>query len=226
MHGIERIDWELIATNLTLCSSEVRLKSLNVDEFILIYEGTPLQLVENAKYLVMSIKSDIPGDFHVQRLCQNMYYHLSSLRRLRSKFPRDLLLQVYKSYIKPRLDYGITLYGCSTQKNIALVQRVQNHAARLITVNFDYINCGGLDLIKSLNLYTICDKRDYFLIVLMFKANHGIALTYLSNCIVMNFDVNGYHTRGSDMAFYLPTLRKEAFRNSCMYIGGMIFLSL
>ena len=30
----------------------------------------------------------------------------------------DLLLQVYKSYIEPRLDYGITLYGFSTQKNM------------------------------------------------------------------------------------------------------------
>ena len=37
----------------------------------------------------------------------------------------NLLLQVYKSYIQPRLDYGITLYGCSTQKNIDLVQKVQ-----------------------------------------------------------------------------------------------------
>ena len=26
----------------------------------------------------------------------------------------------------------------------------------------------------------------------MFKANHGIAPTYLSDRIVMNFDVNGY----------------------------------
>ena len=101
--------------------------------------------------------------------------------------------------IQPRLDYGITLYGCSTQKNIDLVQGVQNHAARLITGNFDYINCGGFDLVKSLNLYNNRDRGDYFLTILMFKAIHGIAPTYLSDRIVMNFDVNGYDTRGSDM---------------------------
>ena len=43
---------------------------------------------------------------------------ISLLRKLRRIFPMNLLLQVYKSYIQPRLDYGITLYGCSTQKNI------------------------------------------------------------------------------------------------------------
>ena len=42
----------------------------------------------------------------------------------------------------------------------------------------------------------------------MFKAIHGIAPTYLSDRIVMNFDVNCYDTRGSDMELYLPTLQR------------------
>ena len=45
----------------------------------------------------------------------------------------------------------------------------------------------------------------------MFKAIHRIAPTYLSDRIVMNFDVNGYDTRGSDMEWYLPTLGKSHF---------------
>ena len=60
----------------------------------------------------------------------------------------------------------------------------------------------------------------------MFKAIHGISPTYLSDRIVMNFDVNGYDTRGSDMELYLPTLRKEAFRNSFMYMGGKLWNDL
>ena len=82
-----------------LVGSKAQLKSLNVDEFISNYEGTPLELVEKAKYLGMSINSDISWDFHVQRLCQNLYYYLSLLRRLRRLFPKELLLQVYKNYI-------------------------------------------------------------------------------------------------------------------------------
>ena len=42
----------------------------------------------------------------------------------------------------------------------------------------------------------------------------------------MNFDVNGYDTRGSDMDLYLPTLRKEAYRNSFMYMGGKLWNEL
>ena len=153
-----------------LIGSKAQLKSLNVDDFILSHDDTPLELVENAKYLGMFINCDISWDFHVRRLCQSTYYHISLLRRLCRTFPMNLLLQVYISYIQPRSDYGITLYGCSTQKHIDLVQRVQNHAAMLIMGNFDCINCRGIDLVKSLNLYTIRESRDHFLTTLMFKA--------------------------------------------------------
>ena len=192
-------------TKVMLIGSKAQLKPLNVDDFILSYGDTPLELVENAKYLGMFINCDISWDF----LCQTTYYHISLLRRLCRIFPKNLLLQVYKGYIQPRLDYGITLYGSSTQKNIDLVQRVQNHAARLIMGNFDYINSRGIDLVKSLNLYTIRERRDYFFLTLMFKAIHGIAPNYLSDRIDMHFDIYGYDTReAGSMNVYLPTVHK------------------
>ena len=204
--------------------SKSQLKSLNVDDFILSYDDTPLELVENAKYLGMYINCDISWDFHVQRLCQSTYYHISLLRRLRRIFAMNLLLQVYKSYIQPRLDYGITLYGCSTQKNIDLVQRVQNHAARLIMGNFDYINCRGIDLVKRLDLYTIRERRDYFLTTLMFKAIHGIAPHYLSDRIDMHFDIHGYNTReAGSMNVYLTAVHKEIYTEIVFYIRVVNF---
>ena len=61
-------------SKLMLVGSKAQQKSLNVDEFISNYEGTPLELVENVKWLGMSINSDISWDFYVQHLYQNMYY--------------------------------------------------------------------------------------------------------------------------------------------------------
>ena len=77
-----------------------------------------------------------------------------------------------------------------------------------------------------MNLCTIRDRRDYFRTVMMFKAIHCIAPTYLSDRIVMDFDVNGNDTRGSVTDLYLPTLRKEAYRNSFMYMGGKLWNDL
>ena len=181
---MNRLKINIDKTKVMLIGSKAQLKSLNVDDFILSYDDTPLELVKNAKYLGMFINCDISWDFHVRRLCQTTYYYISLSRRMRRIFQKNLLLQVYKSYIQPHLEYGITLYGSSTQKNIDLVQRVPNHATRLIMGNFDYINSRGIDLVKSLNLYTIGKRRDYFLLALMFKAIHGIAPNYLSDRMI------------------------------------------
>ena len=51
----------------------------------------------------------------------------------------------------------------------------------------------------------------------MFKAILGIAPTILSDRFVMNFDVNGYDTRGLTMELYLLTLRKDMHRNRFIY---------
>ena len=207
-----------------IIGSTWQLKSLDLDDFVINYNDTPLELVERAKYLGMFINSDISWDFHIQNLCKQMHYLLSLLRRLRAIFPQNLLLQVYKSYIQPKLDYGLTIYGCTTQENLTLVQRLQNHAARLILGNFDYINFRGIELVKSLGLYTIEERRDYFLATLMFKSIHGLAPAYLCNQVVMNFDVNGYDTRGTDsMNVYLPKLKKDIYKNSFLYKGGQVW---
>ena len=226
-YKVNRLKINIDKTKVILIGSKSQLKSLNVDDFILSYDDMPLKLVENAKYLDMFINCDISWDFHVRRLCLSTYYHISLLRRLRRIFPMNLLLQVYKSYIQTRLDYGIILYGCSSQNNIDLVQRVQNHAAMLIMGNLDYINCHGIGLVKRLNLYTIRERRDYFLTTLMFKAIHGIAPHYLSDRIDMHFDIHGYDTReAGSMNVYLPAVHKEIYRNSFLYSGGKLWNEL
>ena len=120
-----------------------------------------------------------------------------SIKTTTSFIPED-----YKINIQTRLDYGITLYCFSTQKNIDLVQRVQNHAARLITGTFEYINCRGIDLIKSLNLYAICESRDYFLTILMSKAYpwDRANVPFRWHCYEFLY-INGFDNRGSDMDF-------------------------
>ena len=94
--------------------------------------------------------------------------------------------------------------------------------------NFDYINCRGIDLVKRLNLYTIRERRDYFLATLMFKAIHGIAPHYLSDRIDMHFDIHGYDTReAGSMNVYLPAVHKEIYRNSFfLYSGGKLLNQL
>ena len=163
------------------------------------------------------IYDDLSWDEHILQLCKNMNYYLHVLRRLNKIFPKQLLLNVYKSYIQSKLDYGLSIWGCTTEGNLDRVQRIQNFCARIICNNYDYINTRGIDLVKSLKIQAIRERRDYFLCVLMFKCIHGLAPHYLSNDVTMVVDIHGYDTRSSEnMNLYVPRCTKEL----CKRRGG------
>ena len=147
-----------------IIGSKFPLRSLQLDNFSMSLDSDKLELVERAKYLVFYIKNDLSWDEHVLKTCQNMNYFIHVLRRLRRIFPRGLLLKVYKSYIQSKLEYGLTIWGCTTDTNLGKIQRIQSLAVRIITGNFDYIHFRGVDIVRSLHLQTVKERRDYFLL--------------------------------------------------------------
>ena len=62
-------------TKVMLIGSKAQLKYLNVDDFILSYDDTPLKLVENVKYLGMFINCDISWDFQLRLLFFTIYHY-------------------------------------------------------------------------------------------------------------------------------------------------------
>ena len=90
-----------------------------------------------------------------------------------------MLMYIYTSIIQPKIDYAISIWGYTTAHNINKVQRLQNRAARILTGNFDYVNTRGIDLVKTLGLMNVTQRRDYFMIIMMFKSIHGLVPDYM-----------------------------------------------
>ena len=98
---------------------------------------------------------------------------------------------------------------------------------RLILETWRYINSRGIDLVRSLKLQTIRERRDYFLCVLMFKCIHGLAPHYLSNDGTMHVDIHGYDTRSAEnMDLYIPRCTKEIYKRSFSYKGSSLWNKL
>ena len=133
-----------------------------------------------------------------------MYYYFHMSRRLRKILP---------SALQSKIDYGLSIWGCTMEVNLNRVQRIQNLLARIICNNFDYIHSCGIDLVWSLKLQTIRERRDYSLCVIMFKCIHGLAPHYLSNDVTMHVDIHGYDTRSAEnMDLYIPRCAKEIYK--------------
>ena len=190
--------------------SKAQLQSLNLEQFPKNLDSNQIGLVNKAKYLGLLVKDDLSWDDHILQLCKSMDYYVHVLRRLKKIFPKQLLIRVYKSNIRSKLNYGLSIWGCTTQGNLGRVQRIQNFCARIICKNYDYINTRGIDLVESLAIRTIRQRRYYFLSVLMFKCIHGLVPHYVGNDVIMILDVHNYNTRSSENRnLYVPKYNKE-----------------
>ena len=207
--------------------SKAKLQSLNLDQFSVNLDSNKIEFVNKAKYLGLLVKDDLSWDDHILQLCKTMNYYVHVLCRLNKIFPKQLLLKIYKSYVQSKLDYGLSIWGCTTEGNLDRVQIIQNFCAMIMCKNHDYINTRGIDLVNSLKIQTIRQRRDYFLSVLMFKAIHGLAPHYLCNDVTMIVDVHGYNTRSSEnMNLYVPKYTKEICKRSFAYKGSMLWNDL
>ena len=159
-------------SNVMVIGSKWQLKSLNSDDFTISVASDKLFLARQARYLGLLVRNDLSWDDHILELCRKMYYYFHMFRRLRKILPSALLLNIYKAYLQWNVDYGLSIWGCTTEVNL---DHVQNFLARIIYNNFDYIHSRGIDLVRSLKLQTIRERRDHFLCVLLFKCIHGLA---------------------------------------------------
>ena len=210
--------------------SKWQLKSLNLDGFTISVNSDKVLIAMQAKYLGLWVRNDLSWNDHILELCRKMYFHFHMFRRLRKILQSALLLNIiymiyniYIFYIYTNIDYGLSIWGCTAEVNLKRVQRIQNLLARIICNNFDYIHSRGIDLVRSLKLKIIRERRDYFLCVLMFKCIHGLAPRYLSNDVTMHVDIHGYDTRSAEnMDLYIPRCTKEIYRRSFSYNGSSI----
>ena len=116
--------------------------SMNLDDFTISVDSDKLFLAKQAKYLGLWVRNDQVGTII---LCRKMYYYFHMFRRLRKILPSALLLNIYKTYVQSKIDYGLSIWGCTTEVNLNRVQRIQNLLAKIICDNFDYIHSRGID---------------------------------------------------------------------------------
>ena len=157
-----------------------------------------------------------------------MYTYFHMFRHLRKILPSALLLKIYKAHVQSNIDCGLSIWGDTTEVNLNRVQQIQNLPARIICNNFDYIHSRGIDLVRSLRLQTIRERRDHFLCVLMFKSIDGLAPHYLSFDVTIHVDIHMYDTRSAEnMDLYMPRCTKEIYKIRCfLYKGSSLWNKL
>ena len=177
-----------------------------------------------AKYLGLTLEPDLSWNSHVKELARKLNFQYVILKSLSSYCSLSMLRKYYNSYIQPRFDYGISIWACTTERNISIIQRIQNRMARLLTRNFDYDVC-PLSILRDLKLYNVAQRRDFFLTKLMYQSTLSLTPNYLSDPVILHSHINPHsHRRPKNV--YLPKIKNEQYRNSFAVRAGGLFNQL
>ena len=100
-------------------------------------QGTPLSHVSFVKYLGILINSDLSWSPHVAKLCSKVRKLVGLLYRQFYKHADSAtLLTLYKSFIRPHLEYGSIVWDPYLAGDVDALEKVQRFALRVCLKNW------------------------------------------------------------------------------------------
>uniref|UniRef100_A0A3B4C3D6 Reverse transcriptase domain-containing protein n=1 Tax=Pygocentrus nattereri TaxID=42514 RepID=A0A3B4C3D6_PYGNA len=134
-----------------------------------------------AKNLGVIIDSDLSFDQHIGGITRTAFLHLHNIAKIRNALSLRDAETLAHAFITSRLDYCNALLSGCTSRNLNKLQLVQNAAARVLTETrtSDHIS----PALSSLHWLPVKFRIDYKILLLTYKALHGLAPEYLQDLI-------------------------------------------
>ena len=130
--------------------------------------GQQLQIVDNAKYLGLTISpKNLSWNNHVNNITKKANCTLAFLQRNIQKCPQRAKTQAYNTFVRPSLEYASTVWDPHTQANINKVESFQRRAARFVTNNY-HPRASVTTLLQDLNWPTLQHKRQLAKLIMMY----------------------------------------------------------
>lgn len=113
--------------------------------------GTQLNRVSQYKYLGVILTEHLSWTSHIDHVCRKALKKLGYLRRTLPNAPRDTKLLLYKSLIRPVLEYASVVWFPYKHCEISLLDNIQRKSIRFIFHNYSR-NFSPTTALQSLNI--------------------------------------------------------------------------
>ena len=169
-----------------------------------------LPYVDKAKVLGLWLQKDLKWDAHVNDILTRANRRLFMLRTLKKfDFTQDELAIVFKSYLRPILEYAAVVWHSSiTSKQSNDIERIQNRACKII-LGRNYSSYENA--ITTCNLDSLIDRRE----TLCLKFATGLASNVRTEHLIppTRMEIHGRNLRNSSAISQIRT-RTSRFYNS------------
>jgi hypothetical protein len=132
--------------------------------------GNTLDEVSEERDLGIIMQNDLKWDKQCSKAVQSSNKILGMIRRSFSYLDKEIVLQLYKSLVRPHLEYCVQAWRPYFKKDIELIEKVQRRATKLIPSLRDK---SYEDRLKILNLTTLETRRLRGDLIEVFKIFNG-----------------------------------------------------
>ena len=153
--------------------------------------GHQLELVKSAKYLGVTIQSNLNWNIHINDITSKGNNTLSFLRRNLKINSVPLKECAYKTLVRPLVEYSSTVWDPYTQNNIWNLEMVQRRSARYV-LNQYHTTASVTTMINQLNWESLQRRRENARLNMFYKAHHGLAAIQLENYLVPIYAINSF----------------------------------
>ena len=200
-------------TELKLFGSQRTLNSLNIQA--LAVAGLEVSVSPDpVRNLGVMFDQTLSMGPHVNKVVQCATFQIRNIGRMRKLLTQEATKLLVQSTVISRLDYCNSLLVGADEKVLDKLQKVQNHAARVITRTRkgEHIT----PVLMTLHWLPIRERIKFKVMLLVFKARNGLAPPYISE-LLPSYDP-GRSLRSEDKCLLkLPRYRLETY-------GGRSFL--
>ena len=120
--------------------------------------GHILESVHSAKYLGISISSDLKRNKHIQQISSKANKSLSFIRRNLKIISKTDKNREYQTLVRPKLEYCCTVWDPYTSENIYILEKIQRRAARYVR-NRQHNTSSATYMMETLSWPTLQQRR-------------------------------------------------------------------
>ena len=160
----------------------------------------------------MILVSNLSYEHHIKSILNKVNKTIGLLRKFQLILPRHSLITIYKTFIRPHLDYGDVIYDRAFNESFhQRLESIQYNAAIAITGTIR--GTSSEKLFQELGLETLKSRRWFRKLYLFYKILHSKSPSYLFNLIPEN---NNPYASRSALNNQIPffNVKTNFFKNS------------
>ena len=176
------------------------------------FGGSPIQEVDSHQHLGITLTKNLSWNIHVENIVNKARKRVDIMAYLKYRLDRSSLETIYKSFIRPILEYGDILLSNMTDEQATLIEQLNKRAGSIISGATR--GTSSATIYNELAWVSMAERRKQHRLCAFHKITNNVSPQYLRECIPRyTHEVSNYNLRNADTLERI-TARTSRYLNS------------